>query len=90
MDPREQQVKAGRQRQKQELLDKAYDQLIESQLKALAKKKTTTDEDEERYKAELAKERERALYTNATKRKRRKNGTNSTDDGIHSSGLSGS
>jgi hypothetical protein len=90
MDPREHQVKAGRQRQKQELLNKAYDQLIDSQLKALAKKKTTTDEEEERYKAELAKERERALSSNATKRKRRKDGANSTDDGIHSSGLSGS
>jgi hypothetical protein len=90
MDPRDHQVKAGRQRQKQALLDKAYDQLIESQLKVIAEKKTTTDKDEERYKEELAKARELALASNASKRKRREDSATSTDDGIHASGLSGS
>jgi hypothetical protein len=89
MDPREKKAKSVIQRQKQELLDKAYSQLIESQLHAISKKKKTADEDEERYREELAKERERALANNANKRKRNKRGS-SADDGIHSSGLSGS
>jgi len=85
MDPREKQAQVVRQRQKQELLDKAYSQLIESQLKGIASKKLATQDDEERYKEELAKERERALATNA-----RKKVDTSKELAVQSSGLSGS
>jgi len=70
MDPREKQAREAKQRQKQELLNKAYSQVVETQLKKLeeAKKKMVTRDDEERHKEALARERETALAANFRKR----------------------
>jgi hypothetical protein len=44
MDPREREAKEAKERQRQQLLDRAYDQVVAKQLEKLGSKKTFTGE----------------------------------------------
>jgi hypothetical protein len=44
MDPREREAKEAKERQRQQLLDRAYDQVVAKQLEKLGAKKTFTGE----------------------------------------------
>lgn len=44
MDPREREAKAAKERQRKQLLDRAYDQVVAKQLEKLGAKKTFTGE----------------------------------------------
>jgi len=69
MDPRDKKSLEIKKRRKQELLDKAYTEVVEKQLKRLqeAKKHQVAEEDEERHKLELGKAREAALSKKGSK-----------------------
>ena len=43
MDPREREAREAKQRQNKELLDRAYDRVVSSQLSKLSAKKTYTE-----------------------------------------------
>ena len=62
MDPRDRAAAKEKKEQTKALLDRAFDKLVGSQVSALksAKSKSHTEEDEERYRATLAAEREAA------------------------------
>lgn len=60
MDPREREAKEAKQRQTRELLDRAYDRVVSTQLSKLSSKKTYTDDDEKAYRQTIASDREKA------------------------------
>eukprot|EP00978_Attheya_sp_CCMP212_P037237 scaffold174129_cov28-Attheya_sp.AAC.1 len=60
MDPRERDAKHAKEQQKRELLDRAFERVIGSQLTKLAGKRTVHASEEELYKQTLALEREKA------------------------------
>lgn len=60
MDPRERDAKHIKEKERQELLNRAYQRVVGSKLEQLSKKKVTTDQDEEDYRQSLALEREAA------------------------------
>ena len=60
MDPRERDKRKFKQRHTQALLDKAYDEIVSSQLERLKSKKSYTENDEDAYRLELEADRDRA------------------------------
>eukprot|EP00956_Cyclotella_meneghiniana_P004303 scaffold5294_cov72-Cyclotella_meneghiniana.AAC.10 len=60
MDPREREAKEAKARQRQQLLDRAYDEVVAKQLEKLNAKKTFTEDDEELYRQKLSADREKA------------------------------
>ena len=60
MDPRERDERKSKQRHTQALLDKAYDEIVSSQLERLKSKKTYTENDEDAYRLKLEADRDRA------------------------------
>jgi hypothetical protein len=53
MDPQERDERKSKQRHTQALLDKAYDEIVSSQLERVKSKKTHTKNDEDAYRLKL-------------------------------------
>jgi hypothetical protein len=66
MDPRERDAKEAKAKEKQALLDRAFDRIIGSQLKKISSLKQVSEQDEENYRKGLEQER-----IKASKRKRK-------------------
>lgn len=83
MDPRQREERNAKQRHTQALLDKAYGEIISSQLERLSSKKSYTENDEDAYRLSLAADREQAT------KKRRKIISVEHEELARTTGLSG-
>ena len=83
MDPRERDERKFKQRHTQALLDKAYDEIVSSQLERLKSKKSYTENDEDAYRLKLEADRDRAA------KKRRKVMSAEHEELARTTGLSG-
>ncbi len=61
MDPREREARAAIEMKKRELLDRAYDRVVLTQLNKISSQKTFTEDDEDAYRQQNASDREKAI-----------------------------